>query len=334
MRIAARNNKLSIYGHCGIILRNFFTSKQTSDEKQAFEPLGKVLIDIEKRRNSILATLTYAKAIILGLVQGLAEFLPISSSGHLALLQHFFGISGDDVLVFTVLLHMGTLVSVFIVYWKDIFRLIFELCYCIRDIARGRGPRFYSNPTRKLGVMIIVATIPTAIIGLLLNDTFEGLYSNILAIGIALIITGTILWIADRFGRNDKHIREMTLTHAVVVGTMQGLAIAPGISRSGSTLFGGLISGLERDFAVKFAFLISIPSILGSFVLEIPDALKSGTEGLSAGPVIVGVIVSAISGLVAIKAMIKIVSNKKLTIFSFYTWTLGIIVVVYAIVKL
>ena len=199
---------------------------------------------------------------------------------------------------------------------------------------RGRGPRFYSNPTRKLGVMIIVATIPTAIIGLLFNDTFEGLYSNILAIGIALIITGTILWIADRFGRNDKHIREMTLTHAVVVGTMQGLAIAPGISRSGSTLFGGLISGLERDFAVKFAFLISIPSILGSFVLEIPDALKSGTEGLSAGPVIVGVIVSAISGLDAIKAMIKIVSNKKLTIFSFYTWTLGIIVVVYAIVKL
>ena len=156
-----------------------------------------------------MATLTYAKAIILGLVQGLAEFLPISSSGHLALLQHFFGISSDDVLVFTVLLHMGTLVSVFIVYWKDIFRLIFELCYCIRDIARGRGPRFYSNPTRKLGVMIIVATIPTAIIGLLFNDTFEGLYSNILAIGIALIITGTILWIADRFGRNDKHIRTM-----------------------------------------------------------------------------------------------------------------------------
>ena len=167
-----------------------------------------------------MVSLTYAKAIILGLVQGLAEFLPISSSGHLALLQHFFGISGNDVLVFTVLLHMGTLISVFIVYWKDIFKLIFELCYCIRDIARGRGPRFYSNPTRKLGVMIVVATIPTAVIGLLFNDTFEGLYTNIMAIGIALIFTGTILWIADRFGANDKHIREMKLTHAAIVGIM------------------------------------------------------------------------------------------------------------------
>ena len=115
---------------------------------------------------------------------------------------------------------------------------------------------------------------------------------------------------------------------------MQGLAITPGVSRSGSTLFGGLICGLERDFAVKFAFLISIPSILGSFVLEVPAALKAGTAGLSAGPVIAGMVVAAVSGFIAIKAMIKIVSNKKLTIFSFYTWTLGIIVVVYALVKL
>ena len=208
-----------------------------------------------------MATLTYFKAIILGLVQGLAEFLPISSSGHLALLQHFFGISGDDVLVFTVLLHMGTLLSVFIVYWKDIVELIFELGYCIRDIARGNGPRFYCNPVRKLGVMIIVATIPTAIIGLLFNDTFEEFYSNILIIGVSLIITGTILWIADRFGSNDKHIREMRLSNAVVVGIMQGIAITPGISRSGSTLFGGLITGLEKNFAVKFAFLISIMNV-------------------------------------------------------------------------
>ena len=278
-----------------------------------------------------MATLTYFKAIILGLVQGLAEFLPISSSGHLALLQHFFGISGDDVLVFTVLLHMGTLLSVFIVYWKDIVELIFELGYCIRDIARGNGPRFYCNPVRKLGVMIIAATIPTAIIGLLFNDTFEEFYSNILIIGVSLIITGTILWIADRFGSNDKHIREMRLSNAVVVGIMQGIAITPGISRSGSTLFGGLITGLEKNFAVKFAFLISIPSIFGSFVLEIPGAIKAGTEGLSLGPVIAGVIVAAVSGLVAIKVMIKIVSGKKLIYFSLYTWILGAAVALYAV---
>lgn len=278
-----------------------------------------------------MVSLTYTKAIILGLVQGLAEFLPISSSGHLALLQHFFGISGDDVLVFTVLLHMGTLISVFIVYWRDIIQLVFELGYCIRDIAKGRGPRLYSNPTRKLGVMIIVATIPTAVIGLLFNDTFEGFYSNILVVGCSLLFTGTILWVAEHYGSSDKHIKEMKMTHAVVVGIMQGIAITPGVSRSGSTLFGGLICGLDRDFAVKFAFLISIPSIMGSFVLEVPDAIKAGTQGLSLGPVIVGVLVAAVSGLVAIKAMIKIVSGKKLTIFSFYTWTLGVIVIIYAL---
>ena len=280
-----------------------------------------------------MVTLTYSKAIILGLVQGLAEFLPISSSGHLALLQHFFGISGDDVLLFTVLLHMGTLISVFIVYWKDIVALVFELFYCIGDIIKGRGPRINANPTRKLGFMIIVATIPTAVIGLLFNDTFEGFYSNMLVVGVALLFTGTILWIAERFGKNDKHIDEMKFTHAVIVGTMQGIAITPGISRSGSTLFGGLISGLERDFAVKFAFLISIPSILGSFVLEVPDTIKSGTDGMSLGPALVGVTVAALSGLFAIKAMIKIVSGKKLTLFSFYTWALGIAVIVYTIIE-
>ena len=123
----------------------------------------------------------------------------------------------------------------------------------------------------------------------------------------------------------------MRLSNAVVVGIMQGIAITPGISRSGSTLFGGLITGLEKNFAVKFAFLISIPSILGSFVLEIPGAIKAGTEGLSLGPVIAGVIVAAVSGLVAIKVMIKIVSGKKLIYFSLYTWILGAAVALYAV---
>lgn len=279
-----------------------------------------------------MEAINYFSATVLGLVQGLAEFLPISSSGHLALLQHFFGIEGDSVLVFAVLLHMGTLVSVFIVYWRDVVELFAELVACIKDIAAGKGPRFYSNPTRKLGLMIIIATIPTAIIGLLFNDTFESFYSRMGVVGAGLLLTGTILWVAERFGKNDKGIEEMSFVHAIIVGVMQGLAITPGVSRSGSTLFGGLIGGLNREFAVRFAFLISIPSILGSFVMELPDAIKMGTQGVSWGPVIVGMIVSAVSGLVAIKAMIKIVSGKKLTMFSFYTWTLGIIVIVYALI--
>lgn len=275
--------------------------------------------------------MTYLQAIILGLAQGLAEFLPISSSGHLALLQYFFNISADNVLPFAVLLHLGTLVSVFIIYWKDIVALVKELIAVIRDLFTGRGLRINANPTRRLGFMIIVATIPTAIIGILFNKQFEALYLSLLAIGAGLLITGTILVIAERMGRNSKGVKEMKFRHALFVGIMQGIAICPGISRSGSTLFGGLISGLNREFAVKFAFLISIPSIMGSVIIEAPDAFKEGMDMSLIGPVIVGVIVSALAGLFAIKAMIKLVSNKRLIGFSIYTWALGIAVIVYAL---
>ncbi|MEG0829076.1 MAG: undecaprenyl-diphosphate phosphatase [Anaerovoracaceae bacterium] len=275
--------------------------------------------------------MTLFQAIILGLAQGLAEFLPISSSGHLALLQYFFEVTADNVLPFAVLLHLGTLISVFIVYWNDILDLVVELCACIKDIFTGKGPRINANPTRRLGFMIIVATIPTAIIGLVFNDLFASLYLSLIAIGVGLLLTGTILWIAERMGKNNKCVGEMKFKHALLVGLMQGVAICPGVSRSGSTLFGGLISGLDRAFAVKFAFLISIPSILGSVIVEAPDAFKAGMDISLMIPVIVGVIVAAISGLFAIKAMIKIVSNKRLAGFSFYTWILGALVIGYAI---
>lgn len=276
--------------------------------------------------------MTYIQGIILGLAQGLSEFLPISSSGHLALLQYFFGISSENVLPFAVLLHLGTLISVFIVYWKDIVSLVKELGAVIKDIFTGKGLRINANPTRRLGFMIIVATIPTAIIGLLFNDLFNAMYLSLIAIGIGLLITGTILVIAERMGRNSKGIKEMKFRNAFFVGLMQGVAICPGISRSGSTLFGGLISGLNREFAVKFAFLISIPSILGSVIVEAPDAFKAGMDMSLIGPVVVGVLVSALSGLFAIKAMIKLVSNKNLMGFSVYTWALGIVVIVYALI--
>lgn len=275
--------------------------------------------------------MTYFQAIILGLAQGLSEFLPISSSGHLALLQYFFNVSAENVLPFAVLLHLGTLVSVFIAYWKDIVELVKELGAVIKDIFTGKGLRINANPTRRLGFMIIVATIPTAVIGLVFNDAFAALYLSLTAIGIGLLITGTILFIAEKMGKNNKTVKEMKFRNAFFVGIMQGIAICPGISRSGSTLFGGLISGLNKEFAVKFAFLISIPSILGSVIVEAPDAFKAGMDISFVGPVIAGVIVSALSGLFAIKAMIKLVSNRRLIGFSFYTWALGIAVIVYSL---
>ena len=274
--------------------------------------------------------MSYFEAVILGLVQGLAEFLPISSSGHLALLQQWFGIDENKVLLFAVLLHVGTLISVFVVYCKDIWELIVELCLTIRDLVTGKGLRLEERPVRKLGVMIIVATIPTAIIGLLFNDLFDKLYTSVLPIGIGLIITGFLLILAERTGNSIRGIDRMNFRNALFIGTVQGIAICPGISRSGSTLFGSLICNLDRKFAVKFVFLISIPSILGSAIMEAPDAIEAGMDMAQLGPVIVGMAVAAISGLIAIKTMIKIVSDKKLSYFSYYVWVLGAIVVLYS----
>ena len=274
--------------------------------------------------------MTYLEAAILGLVQGLAEFLPVSSSGHLALLQQWFGIDENKVLLFAVLLHVGTLVSVFIVYWKDIWELIVELCLTIKDLCTGKGLRLEERPVRKLGVMIIVATIPTAIIGILFSDLFDKLYTSVLPIGIGLVITGFLLVMAERTGTSNRGIEKMNFRNALFIGTVQGIAICPGISRSGSTLFGSLICNLDRKFAVKFVFLISIPSILGSAIMETPDAIAAGMEMSQLGPIIVGMAVAAVSGLIAIKTMIKIVSDKKLSYFSYYVWALGAAVIIYS----
>ena len=157
--------------------------------------------------------MTYIQAIILGIVQGLAEFLPISSSGHLALLQYFFGVESDSVLLFTVMMHVGTLVSVFVIYRKDIWALIRELIATIKDLCTGKGLRINSSPMRRMGFMIIVATIPTALIGLLFEDFFEGLYSSIVAIAIGLIFTGCILLVAEKMGKSSKGQKRSALPH-------------------------------------------------------------------------------------------------------------------------
>lgn len=279
--------------------------------------------------------MTTFQAIILGLIQGLAEFLPISSSGHLALAQHFFGINSDSVMIFAVLLHVGTLISVFIVYWKDILGLIYEFFGTFADLVKTKRFDVNKNATRRMCWLIIAATVPTAVIGFLFDEKFEKLYSNVLAIGICLVITGCILFAAEKWGKNLHGIKNTKFKHAITVGILQGCAIAPGISRSGSTIVGGLACGLKREWAVRFAFLVSIPPILGSVILELPDALAAGTVDSSLTvPILAGVIVSAVSGLIAIKGMIRLVSGKKLSYFSYYTWILGISVIVYSLVIL
>ena len=277
--------------------------------------------------------MTYLQAVILGLVQGLAEFLPISSSGHLALLENFFGIKEDSVLLYAVLLHFGTLVAVFVCFWKDIVELVKELFVTISDLVKGRGLRLDERPVRKLGVMIIISCIPTAIIGFLFGDVFEGFYSKPLIIACMFIVTAIMLLIAEKLGTGHRNIEKMNVRNALFIGIVQGIAIIPGISRSGSTLFSSLLVQLDRAFAVKYVFLISIPTILGSVILELPDGIKSGLGGANLGPVIVGVLVSFLCGLFAIKIMLKIVQNRKLQYFSYYLFILAAAVIIFTLVK-
>lgn len=277
--------------------------------------------------------MTLFESIILGLVQGLAEFLPISSSGHLAALQYIFGIDGSNVLTFTVMLHFGTLVAIFVVYWKDIVDLVNELFATIKDICTGQGVQVNKNDTRKLGFMIITASVPTAIIGLLLNDFFESLYARMTVIGVCLIITGCGLFFAERYGGGKRTIKDMNFRNAFFIGLCQSVAIMPGISRSGATMIGGLACKFDRAFAVRYAFLISIPSVLGAFLLEVPEAVRSVSDGtgMSLGVMLAGIAVAAISGYAAIKVMIKAVTNKKLMYFSVYTWIAGAALIIYSI---
>ena len=275
--------------------------------------------------------MTIFEALILGLVQGLAEFLPISSSGHLAILQHFLGINGENALLFTVMLHAGSLIAVFAAYWKDICELIMELGRLIGDIFTGKGLRAKCNQTRQLGLMLIIGSIPAAITGILFDEVVEKLFTSVLAVGVCLIITGTVLFIAEKVNSGRKDLSRAGFLNAFVVGLFQAVALAPGISRSGATIVGGLFQGFTRELAVRFAFLLSIPAVLGAVILQIPDALEAGVTGELLLPSVVGIVVAAVSGFLAIKLMIKVVTKSKLFVFSIYTWIAGAVVVILCI---
>jgi undecaprenyl-diphosphatase len=270
------------------------------------------------------------EAIVLGLVQGLSEFLPISSSGHLALLEHFFNIYEDKVLLFAVLLHGGTLLSILVAFYKEIGGLIKEFFMIFVDIFSGKGFKADKNETRKLGFLIITAAIPAAAAGILFKDMFADLYNNILVIGVGLLITGTLLFVTERYTSGRGSIKGMKYRSSFFVGIMQALALFPGISRSGSTIVGSLITGLERKTAVRFAFLTSIPTVLGAFLLEVPAALKEGFDSELAMQIGIGILLAAVSGFIAIKTMIRVVSNSKLFYFSIYTWIVGVGAIIYS----
>lgn len=244
-------------------------------------------------------------AILLGLVQGLCEFLPVSSSGHLVLLQTIFGIEGD-VLFFDTMLHVGTLFAVCLVFRKSIWAML-------------------RHPIQKKVGLLLLSTAVTTLIALLFGDLIETSFGGDL-LGIGFLFTALILLCQERFARGKKRIRDMRLLDAAGVGLIQGIAILPGISRSGSTIAGARFFGLSKEEAAEFSFLLSIPAIAGSLVLQIPDVMQEGTTGIPFGAVFAGMIVAAISGYFAIRFMLRLIREKSLMGFAVYVGVLGIFV--------
>lgn len=268
------------------------------------------------------------QAIIMGIVQGLTEFLPISSSGHLVLLENLIGVKAETGIFFAVMLHVGTLFSVVIVFYKDIFHIIREFFLMTGEMLKGRGLAVKRNPYRNMAVMIIIATIPTGVIGIVFNDMFEGLFSSVRAVSVTLLVTGIILYISDKLNKGRKKPEDIRVKDAVVVGLFQGAAITPGISRSGSTIFGGLLMGFNRELATKFSFILSIPAIGGAALLEGMEFIEKPAVHQSLFITVAGMLSAAVAGTFAIRFLVVLLNRGKLHYFSYYCWCIGILALI------
>lgn len=249
------------------------------------------------------------QAIFLGIIQGLTEFLPVSSSGHLVLAQHFLNLHEASVLfAFDVAVHLGTLLAVVFFFAREVGEMI-------------------QKPFSRLSLMVVVATLPAVVVGLFFKDQIESLFVSPRVAGFGLLVTGTILWFTRFVEQRMREVRAPGFWGALLVGLFQAVAITPGISRSGSTIAAGLMTSWDRSFAARFSFLISIPAILGALTLELWD-LKTGAIQAAAlpwGPIGIGTIFSAITGFLAIQWMLKIIAQRRFHWFAYYCWAVGLI---------
>lgn len=281
--------------------------------------------------------MSYVSAVIQGLIQGFTEFLPISSSGHLSLFQYFTGVNSESSVLFSVLLHFGTLAAVAIAFWGTIWDLIKEFISLLKDLFAGKLFKTKANPKRRMIYMLIISCLPLLVV-LFVQDTITSLSSDnsILAEGIGFLVTALLLTLADHVVKGRKTAREMTPVDALVVGGAQLCATLPGISRSGSTISAGLLMGLSRSYAVAYSFILGMPAILAAGLLDLKDIMggTGAAESLQWGPALVGMAVGAVSGFFAIKLVNYIVKSDKFGIFAWYTLALGITVIIIAIIEM
>lgn len=277
--------------------------------------------------------MTYLAALLLGLVQGIAEFLPISSSGHLAVLQSFFGLTapGEEDMLFEVLLHLATLLVVVIVYWKDIMEMINEIIGLIHDARHPSPVEGGPRPARRLVLMLIIATLPLLIV-LPFNNLINKLNGSTIFVGIAFLVTGLMLLMSDKMRSGRKKAGTMTVTDALVIGVCQAFATLPGISRSGATITAGMSRGLNRSFSVKFSFLLSLPAIFGANIITLFNALEAGSDGALFPMYLLGMLAAGVSGFFAI-GLVRTLSQKgKFGKFGYYCFAAGIATLVLSFV--
>ena len=276
--------------------------------------------------------MSYLQAIILGLVQGITEFLPVSSSGHLAILQSFFGLeSTENHLLFDVLLHLGTLGAVLITYWGDIAGLTREglVQLHLKKPRRGQKPDLLKQ---RMILFILLATLPLVLV-VFLRKAVTSLYENTFFIGFALLVTGGLLFAADRLGHGTKNERNATLGSVMLVGLSQALATVPGLSRSGTTISVGMFCGFERSFAVKFSFLLSVPAVLGANLLTFIDAVQAGIDFSLLPVYLVGVLAAFVSGFFAISLLRSLVQKSRFGSFAYYCWGAGLVTLILSLVS-
>ncbi len=258
------------------------------------------------------------QAVVLGIIQGITEWLPVSSSGHLVLGKHFLGL--EPSLAFDVFLHFGSAAVVLLIFRKEVITVITVFVNALDDLPSVGIKAFTTTPERRLGVLIILACIPTGIIGLIVSHYYEGVLSEPRTVGIALLVTSVLLAMC-RNRRGTRGTRDLNSLDALVVGTLQGIATIPGISRSGSTISGGILRGINRQVAVRYSFLLFLPAILGSGLLKARH-LSGGEELL---PLTVGVITAMVVGYFTIKALLKVVEKGWFHYFAIYCGALGLI---------
>jgi len=263
------------------------------------------------------------QALILGIVQGLTEFLPVSSSAHLVFVPYLIGTTSS--LAYDTLLHIGTLVAVVAYFWNDIINMLKSFFSSLLDIFRGQFRKgLQEDQFKKLAWFVIIGTIPAGLAGILFKSSFESLFNSVPIVGVFLIITGFLLWGSEMVSRrisNKTSLKEMSLKNSIIIGIAQAFAIAPGISRSGATISAGLFLGVDKELAARYSFLLSIPAILGAALVQAKDIGSMMDIGSVAA--IAGFIAAIISGYLAVRFMLKLIKERNLLPFAYYCWIIG-----------